>query len=199
MPLKSKSQQRWMFWAESQDKLPKGTAKRWADHTPEIKSLPEKAAQDMSTVQLALAAAEQLPQVDPQLQRAIKTAVAVCGAVKSPTQWQNALAKFALGPAAPTDGTMLPAAQIPQGQGTPQAVAQMQQQMPLVAPAVDPAQQLSAAITPQAKPMPMGGGANTPTNNPIGLFSGLSTTPGKVDGNSAFGTRKTAWRNYFGV
>jgi len=42
MPFKSKAQQRWMFAAESRGELPKGTAKKWAEHTPDIKSLPEK-------------------------------------------------------------------------------------------------------------------------------------------------------------
>jgi len=41
MPFKSKSQQRWMFAAESRGELPEGTAKKWADHTPNIKKLPE--------------------------------------------------------------------------------------------------------------------------------------------------------------
>ncbi len=44
MPFKSKAQQRWMFWAESKGKLPKGTAKRWAEETPNIKDLPERAS-----------------------------------------------------------------------------------------------------------------------------------------------------------
>lgn len=42
MPFKSKAQQRFMFAAESRGELPKGTAERWADHTPNIKKLPEK-------------------------------------------------------------------------------------------------------------------------------------------------------------
>lgn len=42
MPFKSKSQQRFMFAAESRGDLPKGTAKRWAEHTPDIGKLPEK-------------------------------------------------------------------------------------------------------------------------------------------------------------
>lgn len=44
MPFKSKSQQRWMFAAEERGEVPKGTAKRWAEHTPSIKKLPEKKA-----------------------------------------------------------------------------------------------------------------------------------------------------------
>lgn len=43
MPFKSKAQQRFMFAAESKGELPKGTAKRWAHHTPDIKALPEHA------------------------------------------------------------------------------------------------------------------------------------------------------------
>ncbi|MEW6096542.1 MAG: hypothetical protein AB1567_08460 [bacterium] len=42
MPFKSKRQARWMFWAEKQGRLPKGTARRWAHETPSIKRLPEK-------------------------------------------------------------------------------------------------------------------------------------------------------------
>ena len=42
MPFKSKSQQRFMFAAESRGDLPKGTAERWAKDTPDIKKLPEK-------------------------------------------------------------------------------------------------------------------------------------------------------------
>jgi len=41
MPFKSKAQQRFMFAAESRGDLPKGTAKRWAHHTDDIKDLPE--------------------------------------------------------------------------------------------------------------------------------------------------------------
>jgi hypothetical protein len=42
MPFKSKSQQRFMFAAESRGELPQGMAKRWARHTKNIKKLPEK-------------------------------------------------------------------------------------------------------------------------------------------------------------
>lgn len=42
MPFKSKAQQKWMFIAEKRGELPKGTAKRWAKETPNIKSLPAK-------------------------------------------------------------------------------------------------------------------------------------------------------------
>ncbi len=42
MPFKSKAQQRWMFAAEDRGEVPKGTAERWADHTPDMKELPEK-------------------------------------------------------------------------------------------------------------------------------------------------------------
>jgi hypothetical protein len=40
MPLKSRSQMRWMFATH-----PK-MAKRWAEHTPDIKALPEHAEQE---------------------------------------------------------------------------------------------------------------------------------------------------------
>ena len=42
MPFKSKAQQRFMFAAEDRGEVPEGTAKRWADHTPDLKKLPEK-------------------------------------------------------------------------------------------------------------------------------------------------------------
>jgi hypothetical protein len=41
MPFKSKAQQRFMFAAENRGELPPGTAKKWAEHTPNIKKLPE--------------------------------------------------------------------------------------------------------------------------------------------------------------
>lgn len=41
-PYASKSQQRFMFAAEARGDVPKGTAKRWAHETPDIKSLSEK-------------------------------------------------------------------------------------------------------------------------------------------------------------
>lgn len=41
MPFKSKAQQRFMFAAEGRGDIPKGTAERWAKHTPDIKALPE--------------------------------------------------------------------------------------------------------------------------------------------------------------
>ena len=41
MPFQSKSQER-LFWVkEKKGELPKGTAQKWADHTPNIKDLPE--------------------------------------------------------------------------------------------------------------------------------------------------------------
>lgn len=43
MPFKSKAQQRFMFAAESRGEVPKGTAERWAKHTPDLRHLPEKA------------------------------------------------------------------------------------------------------------------------------------------------------------
>lgn len=42
MPFKSKAQQRFMFAAEDRGEIPKGTAKDWAEHTPNIKKLPER-------------------------------------------------------------------------------------------------------------------------------------------------------------
>lgn len=41
MPAKSQAQLRFMFAAERRGELPTGTAKRWADHTPDIKGLPQ--------------------------------------------------------------------------------------------------------------------------------------------------------------
>lgn len=42
MPFKSKAQQKLFFTKEERGELPKGTAERWAKHTPNIKKLPEK-------------------------------------------------------------------------------------------------------------------------------------------------------------
>ena len=47
MPFESKSQQRKMFAMEARGELDKGTARRWAHKTPNIKSLPEKKAYDL--------------------------------------------------------------------------------------------------------------------------------------------------------
>lgn len=44
MPYKSQAQSRYFHWAEAHGKLPKGTAHRWAAHTPSIKALPQKKA-----------------------------------------------------------------------------------------------------------------------------------------------------------
>ncbi len=41
MPFKSEAQRKWMFAAEDRGEVPKGTAKRWARHTKNIKDLPE--------------------------------------------------------------------------------------------------------------------------------------------------------------
>jgi hypothetical protein len=41
MPFKSKKQARLMFLMEKQGKLKKGTAKKWAHETPNLKRLPE--------------------------------------------------------------------------------------------------------------------------------------------------------------
>lgn len=42
MPFKSKDQQSWMFAAQKRGELPKGTAEKWAKHTPDMKKLPER-------------------------------------------------------------------------------------------------------------------------------------------------------------
>ena len=42
MPFKSKAQARWMFAAEKRGEVKKGTAKRWAHHTKNMKRLPER-------------------------------------------------------------------------------------------------------------------------------------------------------------
>ena len=44
MPFKSKVQMRKFFAMENRGEMKKGTAERWAKHTPNIKSLPEKKA-----------------------------------------------------------------------------------------------------------------------------------------------------------
>lgn len=41
MPFKSRSQMRKFFAMEAEGKLPKGTARTWAHHTPNLKKLPE--------------------------------------------------------------------------------------------------------------------------------------------------------------
>jgi hypothetical protein len=41
MPFKSNAQRKWMFAAEKRGEVPKGTAERWAKHTPKSKDLPE--------------------------------------------------------------------------------------------------------------------------------------------------------------
>jgi hypothetical protein len=42
MPYRSKKQHKYFRWAESEGKLPEGTASRWAHETADMKSLPEK-------------------------------------------------------------------------------------------------------------------------------------------------------------
>jgi len=44
MPFKSKAQMRLFFAKERRGELPRGTARRWAHHTPNTKKLPEKVA-----------------------------------------------------------------------------------------------------------------------------------------------------------
>jgi hypothetical protein len=41
MPYKSQAQRRWMFAAEKRGEVSKGTAEKWAKHTPKGKRLPE--------------------------------------------------------------------------------------------------------------------------------------------------------------
>ena len=43
MPFVSEQQRKWMFAAEKRGEVKKGTAKRWAEHTPK-KKLPEHVA-----------------------------------------------------------------------------------------------------------------------------------------------------------
>lgn len=50
MPFKSKSQRRFMYAAEARGDVPKGTAKKWEEHTPKDKPLPEKVASVRSHV-----------------------------------------------------------------------------------------------------------------------------------------------------
>ena len=40
MPFESKAQQRFMFAAEARGDILKGTAKKWVEHTKDIKNLP---------------------------------------------------------------------------------------------------------------------------------------------------------------
>ena len=50
MPFKSQAQKKWMYWAEKHGKVPKGTAERWAEHTPDIKHLPEHVKKASATL-----------------------------------------------------------------------------------------------------------------------------------------------------
>jgi len=50
MPYHSKSQMRAFFAKEKKGELPKGTAQKWADHTPNIKSLPEHVKKASATI-----------------------------------------------------------------------------------------------------------------------------------------------------
>jgi hypothetical protein len=56
MPAKSRAQLRFLFSAEARGELPKGTAKRWAKHTPDIKALPEKKPVDQTRKEAAVRA-----------------------------------------------------------------------------------------------------------------------------------------------
>lgn len=42
MPFESKAQQRYMFAAEKRGELKRGTAKKWAHETKDMKHLPER-------------------------------------------------------------------------------------------------------------------------------------------------------------
>lgn len=42
MPFKSQQQRKFMFAAEKRGEVSRGTAERWAAHTPNIKKLPKK-------------------------------------------------------------------------------------------------------------------------------------------------------------
>lgn len=48
MPFKSRAQQRFMFAAEKRGELKRGTARKWARHTKNIKRLPERASKRRS-------------------------------------------------------------------------------------------------------------------------------------------------------
>ncbi len=50
MPFKSKAQMRKFFVMEERGEIPKGTAKRWAKETKNIKSLPEKKRKKKSSL-----------------------------------------------------------------------------------------------------------------------------------------------------
>jgi len=50
MPYQSKSQQRLFFAKEARGDMPKGTARRWARHTPGMKNLPERKGRTRAVV-----------------------------------------------------------------------------------------------------------------------------------------------------
>lgn len=64
MPYESKSQMRKFFAMEAKNEIPKGTAKRWAHHTPDIKALPEH-------VKKSLAEPNSIITVSPTMARAM--------------------------------------------------------------------------------------------------------------------------------
>lgn len=51
MPYKSKAQMRKFFAMEAKGELPKGKAREWAHHTPDIKDLPEKKAMSETDIE----------------------------------------------------------------------------------------------------------------------------------------------------
>ena len=88
MPFQSKRQQRKFFAMEAQGELPKGTARRWAHHTPNLKSLPErKEAMAQPIADLA------------EKKAAFKVAflAKLAASGVTPTQWFESLTKAANG------------------------------------------------------------------------------------------------------
>lgn len=112
MPFKSQAQRRFMFAAEDRSELPKGTAKRWADHTKSIKSLPEHVKQKKQKKEAHLKLAFLLGQKMAMEEAGVKTAGAesLIGNVlmRSAHLWGPAGAGAALaGPDYRTEGAML--------------------------------------------------------------------------------------------
>lgn len=69
MPFQSKSQQRYMFAAESRGDLPKGTARRWAHHTPDMKALPEKKDEKKAAMEREFGVKKTLNDNSPRMER----------------------------------------------------------------------------------------------------------------------------------
>lgn len=90
MPFKSKSQQRFMFAAEERGDLPKGIARQWAEHTPKIKKLPEKAKKTKTAMEIVTeafdkisAATKKEPKTSAQIAEAVMKKVALLGVTPS--------------------------------------------------------------------------------------------------------------------